>query len=647
MANRHKMANSKDKALVELVKRAREGGKGCANQLAQKVKGRLYAYIYRATLDHDLSQDLSQEVLLTMVKSGDRLNNVESFWPWLYRIAQNKIRDHYREEQRRAKLAASALYQDFISQRADYHRNDGLRQLVQKELSKKVIAVMKQLTQRYRVVLSLRCFEQMSYSDIAVAMECNEVKARVLFFRAKQELKKQLSRNGVNKGLLLMCLGLFGRLTAPAEAASSTVTVAAASVKVGVMTALVATATTKLGIIAASLVAVGLASTGAFSIISEPPLPQRSQVKTIHYTVQSRNSTPGAVSSLSKGAYEQWFLFPEWIDGPVFTRMQRWDPRQKNKLCSWLQNGEANYYYHSGEKRIYINNYRIWRSNLNVRRLPSDTVELTSFLAEVEGVTAGVTYQADRATGMLMEAVDYRFVDAPRFQTTYSYNTLDESEFEYDWAADVPVADERDPMHRRGWTYFRIVGEIGGQAVSGRGLIPFVYNATREHPPWMTLNVGAGLDIIDCSEGARLRHPDSDSAAAYSAGTFFKGLPQPWMGFHSVDMVRRDAAKEKVWFETTPDKNQENVVVTLTHNHDNIRTNIIYAIDMENDLVKTVTFKTQNTANGFLAFSYLQEIDEVGDEFAQPALPSGFSPPTLPSPGMLWLIHLARGTLVL
>lgn len=639
------MAKNEDRVLIELVKSTQQGDKGCANELTRKVKGRLYAYLYRATLDHDLSQDLSQEVLLAMVKSGDRLNNVERFWPWLYRIAQNKIRDHYRDKQRRAKLAASALYQDFISQRADYHQNDGLRQLLQKELCKKVIAAMKQLRQRYRVVLSLRCFDQMSYSDIAVVLECSEVKARVLFFRAKQELKKQLSHNGVRKGLLLMTLGLFGRLTAPAEATSSAVTVAAASAKVGVMTALVATATTKLGIIAASLVAVGLASTGAFSVISEPALPQRGRVTTIHYTVQSRDSAPGAVSSLSKGAYEQWFLFPEGIDGPIFMRMQRWDPQQENKLCSWLQNAEANYYYNSGEKRIYINNYRIWRSNLNVRRLPSDTVELTSFLTEVEGVITGLTYRTDRATGMLTRTVDNRFVDAPRFRTTYNYNTLEEGEFEYDWGADVPVTDKRDRMHKRGWTYFRIAGEIDGQAVSGRGQIPFVYNASQEHPPWMTLNVGTGVEIVDCSEGARLRRGDSDSPAAYPSGSFFKGLPQPWIGLHTVDMVRRDAARERVRFETTPDKNQDNVAVTLAHSQDQIDTNVVYAIDMENDLVKSVTFKVRNAANGLLTFSYLQEIDDVADEFVEPVLPDDFQAPILQSPGMLWLIHLARGML--
>jgi threonine/homoserine/homoserine lactone efflux protein len=69
-----------------------------------------------------------------------------------------------------------------------------------------------------------------------------------LFFRAKYLLKKQLSRRGFGRELLLTSLGLFGLMTAPTKAASAAGTVTAASLDVGFAATLIGAAGTRLGI---------------------------------------------------------------------------------------------------------------------------------------------------------------------------------------------------------------------------------------------------------------------------------------------------------------------------------------------------------------------------------------------------------------
>jgi RNA polymerase sigma-70 factor (ECF subfamily) len=547
-----------EQASIKLVRLAQQGRKDCMSRLAEQAEGKLCAYIYRVTLDHDLTQDLSQEALLQMVKSIKDLKQAERFWPWLYRIAQSKIQQHFKVRQRKAAISESPHYKDFLAHHSGDHQADGLAQLAQKELSKKVMNAMQHMQQQYRAVLSLRCLEQLSYSDIGLAMECNEVKARVLFFRARQALKKRLSQQGLSKGLLVMSLGLFGKLTTPAEAASSAnVTVSAASVKVGLTAALIATVSTKLGVATMTAAAVGLASIGGVSVLSHPPLPERAEVRSVHYTTQLRTSNWGPTSSLSKGAYEQWYSFPGGVAGPIFMRMQRWNPQQEQRLCSWLQDEQANYYYSSDEKKVYIQNFRVFWSSLKVWRLPTDTAEFTDFLAQVEGDTKGMVFSRDRQTGLLAGSVDNRFVDAPNFRTHYQYNTTGKQQFQYDWPADVPVVDGRDPMHRRGWTYFRVHGRVGEMKIEGRGRVPFVCEACQEHPAWMTLRIGDDLEIVDCSDGAYLRRADGTLIAAYEPGSFFKGLARPWMGMHAMNTVRRDAAEQRVWFKTRPASNRK------------------------------------------------------------------------------------------
>ncbi len=636
---------AEEQTWTKLVELAQQGHEDSMNKLARGVKGRLCAYIYRVTLDHDLTQDLSQEVLLQMVKSLNRLDNAERFWPWLYRVTQSKIQQHYKTRKRKVSVTKSAAYEEHLSRQSDYHQDDGMRVLAQKELSKKVMVAMKQIKQQYRAVLSLRCFEQLSYSDIAVTMQCTEVRARVLFFRAKQALKKQLTHQGLSKGLLLMCLGVFGKLTAPAEAASSTVTVSAASTKVGLTAAIIATISTKLGVATMTAAAVGLVGVGSISVLSESPLPQRPEVKSLHYTTQLRNYDTGAQSSLSKGAYEQWFYFPDGIDGPAFFRMQRWNPQQKEKLCAWLQNGEGNYYYSSGENKIHINNYRVFWSSLKVCRLPTDTQEFTDFLTQVEGDVRGVDYDRDRHTGLLANAVDKRFADARNFRTNYSYNTLDEEQFQYNWSDDVAIVDGRDQMHKRGWTYFRINGQINSQNISGRGQIPFVYDASSEHPAWMTLNIGEKLEVIDSKNVAYLRLAEKTVPETYSGGSFFQGLGQPWMGIHTIDIVRRDAVAKRLWFKTEPSKNKKDIIVTVYQENEPVKTALVYTIDWEKDVIKNIRFDVEGRTKGSLNFSYLQDIENIGDEFVEPAISDNPPDDAQKNPETLWLIRLAQGNL--
>jgi hypothetical protein len=415
---------------------------------------------------------------------------------------------------------------------------------------------------------------------------------------------------------------------------------------VGLAATILATASTKLGIATMAAAAVGLAGVGGVSVLSESPLPERAQVTSFHYTTQLRTTNQGPSSSLSKGAYEQWYSLPDGVDGPLFMRMQRWTPQREVRQCAWLQNAQANYYYSSDEKRLYIHNHRVFWSNLKVWRLPTDSAEFTDFLSQVEGQAKGIVHTRDRSTGLLADTVDNRFVDALNFRTEYSYNTTGEEQFICDWPSDVGVVDMRDRMHKRGWTYFRVHGHVDGKRIEGRGQVPFVYEACQEHPPWMMLNVGDDLQIVDCSDGAYLRHPeDGTLIASHPQGTFFKGLARPWMGMHAMNAIRRDAVEQRVWFETKPGSNQRDVVVTLMHENGGRKTDLVYTINARNDIIKDIRFDVQKVTRGSLVFEHLNSVDGIGDTYSEPTVLHGQPAPVEQGQGMPWLVSLVQGSL--
>ena len=277
----------------------------------------------------------------------------------------------------------------------------------------------------------------------------------------------------------------------------------------------------------------------------------------------------------------------------------------------WLQDEYANYYNQNNS--ISIRNHRCWNSDLSVWRLPTDGPELTTFISRVEGRSIEMEYVPNKDRGLLVIASS-KEAGERNFWMTRHYNVMDEDYFQSDWPKDTPTIDNRDPMHKRGWTYFKITGRISGKEVQGRGRIPFVYSASRRHWPWMVLKVGADTVNEAC----------------------FAGLSRPWMGLHTVDTIRRDAAEKQIRFETKYDKSSGKALVALKAKD----RRIVYTIDMEKDIVESITFS--GDSGGQLQFDYLQDIDRAVSEFAEPIRKSRLQES---SEGILWLLQLVEGKL--
>jgi RNA polymerase sigma-70 factor (ECF subfamily) len=235
--------------MAKLVTWAKAGDRDSLSRLAELAQPRLLAYLYRLTLNYDLAQELCQETLVKMVETIEGLENVDRFWPWLFRSAMGHVQHHFRDEKRRqlAHLAAVAddRFEDYVSRD---HR-DGLTRAARVELSQIVVDAMTQMKLVYRNILVLRCYDQLSYAEIAETLGCKELRARVLFFRAKHILKQHLSKRGFGKEVLLPALGLFGYLTIPPTkgASATTIGLAASAIEVGPLAAAVGAMGTKAG----------------------------------------------------------------------------------------------------------------------------------------------------------------------------------------------------------------------------------------------------------------------------------------------------------------------------------------------------------------------------------------------------------------
>lgn len=246
------MATALQNISPALIHEAKLGNKDSMNRLVELAGDRLYAYIYRLTLDQTITQDILQETILFMIQSINQLEHVDHFWGWLFRTAMGKVQHYYRDQKRRKTVELSEDERLYIHNRVSADFNDGLTELLRKELSDAVFTAMKRLKMSYRNILILRCFENLDYAEIATMMNCSELRSRVMFFRAKTSLRRELAMNGFGKYYFLIALALFGVVTTSAKAASSA-TITASSLQVGFAASLIAVISSKIGITAAAV----------------------------------------------------------------------------------------------------------------------------------------------------------------------------------------------------------------------------------------------------------------------------------------------------------------------------------------------------------------------------------------------------------
>jgi RNA polymerase sigma-70 factor (ECF subfamily) len=582
---------------VRLVKQAQLGDTGSLERLAALAAESLRENVYRMTLEEELTQDIVQETVLEMLKIFGELKEADRFWPWVYKIALNKLRLHRRAERLRSTAPISAAG----SVAEEKNGRDAMSALAAKELKQIIFGAMGRLKAEHRAVLTMRCYKEMEYAAIAEAIGCTEFAARKQFWRAKKALQRQLAHEGFGRGSLLMALVLFGKMTATSEAAAAKVSVTGGATKVGAMAALAGLAGTKTAII--SLVTAATVGAGAVAVTSGVKGP--ADVTGDNSMAITRSAERPVDAGRSSGEY--WYLFPEGRDGPMMARLMQ------GGSCRWMQDGEGNYFFDRGKNAVCVNNYRQWRGDLSVWRLPTDSPQLRQFLASVEGRAEQMGYVTGDGPGLL--AVVTPSKNGRSFWQTRHENILNEEYFRYSWPAGVELVDNRDTMHRRGWTYFKISGEISGEMVLGSGRIPFVYDAAGENWAWMKISLG-NREIVD---------------------THLAGFSRPWMGLHTIDTVRRDAAGQQMRFETKLEPGEEKAEVVVYAG----QAKLVYTIDMEADVVEQIRITSADGNQARLRFTYLQEIDGVRNEFIEPRVSRYYGDKR--EQGLTWLLDLVNG----
>ncbi|MEX1023615.1 MAG: RNA polymerase sigma factor [Planctomycetota bacterium] len=154
---------------------------------------RVWAFLRRSVADDGLAEDLTQDVFLRIYQALPRYDPARALRPWIFTIATNRLRDHWRSGAHRLDRQSVDVDDGALHLPAD----DGLPAdlLEREELAGLVGEAVERLPEGMRLVVQLRAFQDLSFEEIAEVLELQPTAARKRFSRALTMLREDLANH--------------------------------------------------------------------------------------------------------------------------------------------------------------------------------------------------------------------------------------------------------------------------------------------------------------------------------------------------------------------------------------------------------------------------------------------------------------------
>lgn len=145
----------------------------------------VYGYLYGLCRDALLAEDLASETFLEAVKSVSRFRGEADAKTWLFSIARNRWYAYLRKKKRQVQT----VEQDETLPGGENPAENAEAS----ELSEEIRALLSHEPERTRNVVLMR-LEGYSYYEIAKKYGISESSARVIDFRARAKIRKELEK---------------------------------------------------------------------------------------------------------------------------------------------------------------------------------------------------------------------------------------------------------------------------------------------------------------------------------------------------------------------------------------------------------------------------------------------------------------------
>ena len=152
----------------ELISRYCKGENRAFEELTKRYRNRLFSFVRSKVIDPEIAEDIVQEAFIKVISElrKNKYNEEGKFFPWMMRICNNMTIDYFRANKRKPVILRDQTdfkITDFIKDTTP----DAESVAVRKQNIKELEVLIKDLPESQKRVLHMRCYEGLSFKEIA------------------------------------------------------------------------------------------------------------------------------------------------------------------------------------------------------------------------------------------------------------------------------------------------------------------------------------------------------------------------------------------------------------------------------------------------------------------------------------------------
>jgi len=169
----------------QLMFRVKEGNQDQMGLLFDRHHRSLYGFFLYNTGLKEESDDLVQTVFMNMIRSRATFTGSHKFETWMYSIARNALKDHYRKNKRSSAFVDTEQAEEQLQDSTT--ADDKINRREEEKLLKRAL---EQLNETDRELIILSRYKEMKYQEIALLLNLSEGAIKVRIHRAIKQLRE-------------------------------------------------------------------------------------------------------------------------------------------------------------------------------------------------------------------------------------------------------------------------------------------------------------------------------------------------------------------------------------------------------------------------------------------------------------------------
>ncbi|WP_299820773.1 RNA polymerase sigma factor [uncultured Pontibacter sp.] len=159
------------------------------NQLVRKYQQKIYWHIRKMVIDHDDSDDLTQEVFVKVWKNLGNFRQDAQLYTWIYRIATNECLTFLTNKKKRFFLPIH----DVAAELAE--KIDTSPDISGDEIQLKLQKALLRLPDKQRLVFNMKYYDEMKYEEISEILGTSVGALKTSYHLAVKKIEEFIKRD--------------------------------------------------------------------------------------------------------------------------------------------------------------------------------------------------------------------------------------------------------------------------------------------------------------------------------------------------------------------------------------------------------------------------------------------------------------------